>query len=105
MKIIVSRAPGDRPGPDIIDQLLTSEPAGIARGRREIDHSAAMRSIEQGNCPLLPYMATGSLVHVTEARCSYRGKLTLWATTIDISEDGREFTTTTAVAIEREVTE
>ena len=103
MKIIVTRGAGDRPGPNIVDPLLTSEPAAIARGRREIDHSTAMRSIEQGNCPLLPYIATGSLVHVTEARRSYRGKLTMWATTIDISEDGREFTAMTSVSIEMEV--
>lgn len=103
MKVIVQRAPGDRPGPDIIDALLTSEPAAIARGRREIDHSTAMRSLENGNCPLLPAMETGSLLHVTTARGSYRGKLTLWATTIDISDDGRDFTATTAVSIEREV--
>jgi hypothetical protein len=103
MKVIVQRAPGDRPGPDIIDALLVSEPAAIARGRREIDHSVAMRSIENGNCPLLPAMETGSLISVTGARGSYRGKLTMWATTIDISEDGRDFTATTAVSIEREV--
>ena len=103
MKVIVQRAPGDRPGPDIVDSLLTSEPAAIARGRREIDHSTAIRSLENGNCPLLPAMETGSLLHVTTARGSYRGKLTLWATTIDISEDGREFTATTSVSIEREV--
>ena len=103
MKIIVERSPADRPGPDIIDALLVSEPAAIARGRREIDHSTAMRSMENGNCPLLPAMETGSLLHVTTARGSYRGKLTLWATTIDISEDGRDFTATTAVIIEREV--
>jgi len=105
MKIIVSRPPADRPGPDIVEALLTSEPAAIARGRREIDHSTALRSIESGNCPLLPAMATGSLISVTTARGSYRGKLTLWATTIDISEDGGDFTATTAVTIEREVTQ
>jgi hypothetical protein len=103
MKIIVSRQPADCPGPDIVDALLTSEPAAIARGRREIDHSAAMRSVENGNCLLLPYIETGKLINVTEARRSYRGKLTMWATTIDISEDGREFTATTSVSIEREV--
>ena len=103
MKVIVERQPGDRPGPDIVEALLTSEPAAIARGRREIDHSVAMRAIENGNCPLLPYMETGKLIAVTTARGSYRGKLTMWATTIDISEDGRDFTATSAVTIEREV--
>jgi hypothetical protein len=103
MQIIVQRAPGDKQGPDIVDPLLVSEPVAVARGSREIDHSSTSRSIEQGNCPLMPYLAPGSLVNVTEAGSIYRGKLTAYAVTIDISEDGRDFSATCAITIEREM--
>ncbi len=103
MKIIVSRPPANRQGTDIVDPLLTTETAGVARGTREIDYHSSNRVIERGNCPLLPYMATGTLVNVTNASGSYRGKLKSYAIAIDISEDGREFTATSAISIEREM--
>jgi hypothetical protein len=103
MKIIVTRPPADKQGPDITDALLVTDPAGIARGRREIDYHGSNRSQERGNCPLLPYMPTGSLMAVTEAGGGYRGKLQSYAITIDIGEDGREFSVTTAISIEREM--
>lgn len=103
MKIEVTRAPADRQGQDIVDALLTTEQAGIERGRQEIDRHSTNRMIERGTCPQLPHMATGILVNVTTARGSYRGQLTSWALTIDISEDGREFSATTAISIEREM--
>lgn len=104
MRITVFRLPGDKQGPDIVEPLLTTDPAGIARGAREIDHHSTNRSIERGNCVLMPYMPTGSLIHVTEATGSYRGKLTGFSIVIDIDESGREFTATTAVNIEKEMT-
>lgn len=100
MKIIVSRLPGDRPGPAIVDPLLVTEPVGVARGTGEIDYSAS-KSDERGTCLLMPYMPTGSMMHVTEAGGSYRGKLTAYSIVIDISDDGREFTATSPIAIER----
>lgn len=103
MKIIVSRSPGDKQGPDIVDPLLVTDPVGIARGAREIDYNSTNRSLERGNCILMPYMPTGALINVTEAGGSYRGKLKSYATTIEISEDGREFSATTAISIEREM--
>jgi hypothetical protein len=104
MKIIVTRPPADRQGPDIVDPLLTTDAAGIARGTREVDYHSSNRLVVRGNCPLLPYMATGALVNVTDASGSYRGKLKSYAVAIDISEDGREFAATTALSIEREMT-
>lgn len=103
MKINVTRLPGTKQGPDIVDPLLTSDPAGIARGTREIDYHSSNRSQERGNCPLMAYMPTGSTVSVSEATGKYRGKLTSFALTIDISEDGRDFTATTSVSIEKEM--
>jgi len=103
MKILVTRPPADKQGPDVTDALLVTDPAGIARGRREIDYHSSNRSQERGNCPLLPYMPTGSLINVTKAGGSYRGKLQNYAVTIDISEDGQDFSVSTAISIEREV--
>jgi len=102
MKILVTRPPADKQGPDIVDSLLVTEQAGVARGRREIDYHSSNRNQKRGNCPLLPYMPTGSLMAVTEAGGSYRGKLQSYSVTVDINEDGRDFSMTTAISIERE---
>ena len=103
MRIQVARPQGNNQGPDIVESLLTTEQAGIARGTREIDYHCSNRSVERGNCTLLPYMPVGKLMNVTEESGQYRGKLKLYAITIDISENGRQFSATTSIAIEREM--
>lgn len=103
MKIIVTRQPGNKQGPDIVDPLLVTEQAGVARGTREIDYHGSNRNIERGNCALLPHIPTGATINVTERDGAYRGKLTGYALTVDIGENGREFSVTTAISIEREM--
>jgi hypothetical protein len=100
MKIIVQRAPGDKQGDDIVDSVLVTDIVGRARGMREIDASAS-KIIERGNCPLHGYMETGKLAQLTMAGQVLRGKVTAYSFTIDISADGREFTPSTSVTIER----
>jgi len=100
MKIVVTRSPSDKQGPDVVDAILTTEVAGIARGQREIDFHSSNRTIERGNCPLLDYLATGSLVNVTKSTRTYRGKLKTWATKIDIDQE--KYTAITSISIERE---
>jgi hypothetical protein len=101
MKIDVRRDPGDKRGPDVVDALLVTEAACRARGQQEIDANSTNRVIERGNCPLHSYMETGSLVNVTNDMGSYRGKLKAYSFTIDIQ--GRDFTCTSSVSIEREM--
>lgn len=103
MKMTVTRDPGDKQGPDINDPLLSDEIIGLARGTREIDYNCSNRYIEQGNCPMLPYMATGSLVNITETSGSYRGKLKSFSFIIDIDENGKTFTANSAITIERKM--
>jgi hypothetical protein len=103
MKIEVRRDPADKKGPKIVDATLVTPIAAIARGTREIDYHSTNRMMERGNCPLHGYMETGSLVNVTNDEGSYRGKLKMYAFTIDISEDGRDFSCTSSVTIEREM--
>ena len=47
MEIIVIRFEGDRCGEDIVDALLTTEAAGLSRGRAELDKaSTAMQQVD-----------------------------------------------------------
>jgi len=103
MKILVTRQPANKQGTDVVDPLLVTEPAGVARGTREIDYHGSNRSQERGNCPQLPYMPTGATISVTEQDGAYRGKLTGYALTVDIGENGRDFSVTTAISIERKM--
>ena len=43
--IVVQRNLGDRQGPDIVDALLTTIPAALARGTHEINKSTSVDSI------------------------------------------------------------
>ncbi len=100
MKILVSRSPGDKQGPDVVDPLLVTDPVRVARGTREIDFSAS-KTIERGNCPLHGYMVTGKLCQITIGGEVFRGKVTAYSVTIDISEDGKDFSPSSSVTIER----
>ena len=100
MKIKVQRIPADKQGPDIIDPLLTSEVVGVARGTREIDYSAS-KMVERGNCPLLPFIPTGKFVAISMPGQTLKGKVTQYSFTIDISTDGKTFSPSSSVTIER----
>lgn len=102
MQITVSRPPADRQGPDIIDELLTSDQVAIARGRREVDYNSTDRIEESCQCPKHAYMPAGSLARVTEASGQWPGKVRYWSLTLTIDESGERYTADTRLTIERE---
>jgi hypothetical protein len=101
MQITVTRGAGDKPGPDIIDPLLTSEPVAVARGRREIDYHSSSRIKEQAQCPKHGFMSTGSLVLITEAEKQWPGLIRYFSLTLTIDDSGERFTADTGLHIER----
>jgi len=102
MQITVTRPPGNRQGPDIVDELLTSDPAGLARGRREIDHSVTSRTMEACQCPKHDHIETGSLVRITEAAERWSGLVRYWSLTLTVDDTGDRFTADTRLTVERE---
>ena len=96
MKIIVQRGIGDKPGIDIVDPLLTTEPIGKERGRQVIDSSES-KVLEQGNCPLLPYMEPGKVSQVALTDSTFRGKVMSYSFTIDMAP----FSQSSSVSIKR----
>lgn len=102
MQITVQRLPGDLQGSDIIDDLLTSDPAGIARGRAAIDAACSDRDKVNCQCPAHAYMPTGSICSVTEAHGRWHGMLRYWSLTLTIDDSGESFTADTRLTVERE---
>lgn len=47
MEIEVLRSPGDVPGDDVIDPLLATEAAGVARGTAELDGAHPAKTVSQ----------------------------------------------------------
>ena len=43
---IIQRQPADKPGPDIVDTVLVSDPARIERGRQEINYNSSDRVLK-----------------------------------------------------------
>lgn len=67
------RGDGTHPGPDVLDSLLGSEAAAVARGRRELD-AGALHSLVALTCPFLPAVRAGHLVEIAESRnATWRG--------------------------------
>lgn len=102
MQITVQRQPADRQGPDIVDELLTSDQAGVARGRREIDAACSDRDQVACQCPAHSFMPTGSLVDVIETHQRWRGMIRYWSLTLTIDDSGQRFTADTRLTVEKE---
>ena len=100
IQITVQRPPGDKPGPDITDQLLTSEPAARERGRIEIDKNSSTRVLVTVSGPYRSWLAPGSLVAYHGRRESYSALVRRCALTI--SRDGDSFSATRSIELERE---
>ena len=100
ISIVVERAPADRVGEDIVDPLLTSEPAALERGRNEIDGQCSERVIVSINGPHRRWIQPGKLVEYHGQRSTWRGQVTQCA--ITITRDGDTFTADRALEMERE---
>lgn len=75
IRIIVQRAPGDRPI-ELVDPLITNEPVAILTGRTIIDRESTNRTLVEVQCAPGGHMAPGSLVEVIDGEIgSYRARL------------------------------
>ena len=75
IEIIVRRDPGDKPGPDISDSLITSVPVALARGAAEINRRSTDRKLLSLSVSLLPFTMPGGLARITTGKGSRVGKL------------------------------
>ncbi len=100
---IIKTPPADRPGPEIVDQMMATRAMAIARGRAEISANHLDRKQIRGTSALRPYMRPGSIVLYTDRdgnqhRCLLRSA----ACTVSRTggNDGQTFTATTNVVLE-----
>ena len=87
MAVIASRAPGDKPGPDIVDSILSSDLSQRERARQEINFHSTDRVIESGNLIGSSFIRPGSLAQITSSRETFRVKVTHFTFTIDSNGD------------------
>ena len=100
--IRVTRGLGDRPGPDIVDELLTSDAVRVNRGRAEIDKNGSDRVSVSVNGGWIGFIPPCSLVQVNDQEYgSYRGVVDQCTETFRRSSL-TEFTADTDLIIERE---
>jgi len=103
IEITVERYPGDHPGPDIVDPLITSAAGARARGNGEIDAHGYDMLIVSGNGPLrADHIPPGSLVEVTDTeQQAWRGQVERSA--IVITRTGDTFSATQSLELERRI--
>ena len=101
MQCTVSRAPADKQGPDITDELLTSDPVAVARATREINYNSTDRELVNCRCPRHSYIATGSMVSVITRHGRWPGLVRFWQLTLTIN--GTHYAADVALEIEREI--
>lgn len=101
VSIVVQRYPGDTPGPDIVDNILTDEIAARERGRAEINHNCSSRKIVHGNGPKNSLMYPCVLTEVIKKRVRYRGILTMYSRSYNRA--GSNFEIDSAMSIEVQI--
>lgn len=103
IEVTVERYPGDHPGPDIVDPLITSEAGARARANGEIDAQGYNALIVAANGPLRDdHIEPGALVEVVDTeQHAWRGQVERSA--IVITRDGEDFSATQALEVERHV--
>ena len=82
MAVIASRPPGDKPGPDIVDSILSTDLSQRERGRQEINFHSTDRVIESGNLIGTSFIRPGSMVQITNSKESFKAKVTSFAFSI-----------------------
>lgn len=99
--ITAKRPPANKQGPDITDQLLSSEAQARERGRVEIDANCSNRTIVSGTCVIHSYMQPGKMVQVTDLeKGNYMAMLRSFSLSINRQKDS--FKATTNVILERD---
>jgi hypothetical protein len=79
---IIQRAPGDKPGEDIVSEVLVSEAAKIERGRNEINYSSTDMILKTGAVVSSQFIAPGSLIEIQDRTGNSRGMLTSYSVSI-----------------------
>jgi len=91
-----------KPGPDIVDPLLTSETIARVRGYNEIQKSFSDRVIVTGSIILRNWVAPGSIVSCVDNQVGeYRGMIKNFSITINRESKDR-ISVYSSVVIERE---
>ena len=91
-----------KPGPDIVDPLLTSETIARVRGNSEINKSFSDRVIVSGSIILRNWESPGSIASCVDNQIGeYRGMLKNFAITVN-RESRDKISVYSSVVIERE---
>lgn len=101
ISITVQRQPGDKPGPQITDHLLTTEAVALERGRNEIDALCSNRALVSCTGPYRRFILPGTLIEYQARRSTFRGIVRRCA--LNVSRDGDRFSAEFALEIEREL--
>lgn len=96
--VVVERGDGDKPGPEIVDELLGSTALLVERGRNEIDAQCSNRRIVNITGPYRKWLDTGRIVEFHGRRGCYRGMVIRSA--LVIKRDGNTFQADMAVDLE-----
>ena len=101
LQTIIQRLPGDRPGDDISDPLLTTVEAQMERGRNEIDFHFSNRVKVSGNGPADEYVDPGGLANITDSeKGQYRAMVESCSLVFDIGK--KSIQASSSITFERE---
>lgn len=67
MEVIVTRHPGNKDGPDLIEALLATVPVALSRGRREMDENAHAKADVTLTTLYRSGVRLGQLIEVNDA--------------------------------------
>jgi len=100
--VLISRSPGDRPGPEVFGQLILTDEVARERGRNLIDATGSQKQLINYTCPWHGLQRHGRIVEVLDPTDRpWRGMIR--SQQIDIGLEGDELTALSTLIIEREL--
>lgn len=102
MQITVKRAPADKQGPDIVDDLLNDEITAVAKGTWAIDYNCSSRTVKELTGPLRDVVRTCLIAMLTEAHGESWGMTRYWNRHLTLEDDVYTRDTTVRIEMERD---
>jgi len=106
ISVYVTREPGDKEAPEIINELMTTETCAKEHGRNFLDENGFSKSNFDIELPFRDVPLSGKTALVSDAQIgeTFKGKITGWSMKISAMTDSSPIRIRTNISIERSIT-
>ena len=105
IRVIVTRSPGDKEAPEIINELMTTENCAKEHGRNFLDENGFSKSNFDFELPFRDVPLSGKTALISDAQIgtTFKGKITGWSISVSAMSDKNPIVIRTDISVERSI--